>query len=340
MREETKANAQKPTKVEYFYIDYRRAIDAIKYKLYMLEEKLRREAGPTEEKKEYQCSRCHSEWTTLEVVDKPDPLGRKSGFLCHRCDAPLDFFPNDPEAAEANGPLGVFNEQFGWLISALGDIDKSIVPETSKEAVLVEKMPVPEEKMHGVQGPKFDLVSTKVMPTAVKGINTGPEKVEISITTNSETTAAQQAAAAAQKAHLAAQNQLPAWHTRSTVTNEMTAAGQREEAARREREAEAGILLADSGVEQKAAADSSLEAIFAQLEQDALAQQAEQDEDDEEEEEEEEDEEFEDVLTDAQPEAKRVKLEEHNGTVTSSATGTPAATAVDEDSEAEEFEDV
>jgi transcription initiation factor TFIIE subunit alpha len=270
----------------------------------------------------------------MEVLDKPDPLSRNGGFLCHNCGNPLDFFPNDPEAAESNGPLGVFNEQFGWLINALRDIDKSTVPETSKEAALAEKVPVPEEKTHGIQGPRFDLAPTKVMPTAVRGINTGPEKVEISITTNSETTAAQQAAAAELKARLASQNQLPEWHTRSTVTNEMTAAGQREEAARREREAEAGILMADSGEEKKAAADSSLEAIFAQIEQDALAQEAEQDEEDEEEDE------FEDVISDALPEAKKVKLDDNNGTVTSSATGTPAGTAVDEDSEAEEFEDV
>jgi transcription initiation factor TFIIE subunit alpha len=274
----------------------------------------------------------------MDVLDRPDPQGRKSGFLCHRCDNPLDFFPNDPEAAEANGPLGVFNDQFGWLINALRDIDNSTVPETSKEAVLLEKMPVPEEKLYGITNPRFDLAPVKVMPTAVRGINTGPEKVEISITTNSETTAAQQAAAAEQKARLASQNQLPEWHTRSTVTNEMTAAGQREEAARREREAEAGVLMADSGEEKKAAADSSLEAIFAQIEQDALAQQAKQDEDDDEEEEEDE---FEDVISDAQlPGAKRIKLEDqHNGNATSS-TGTPAATAADEDSDAEEFEDV
>ncbi|KAF2431763.1 hypothetical protein EJ08DRAFT_659766 [Tothia fuscella] len=335
-RLETKANAQKPTTVEYYYIDYRRAIDGTKYRLHLLEEKLRREAAPTEEKKEYQCSQCKSEWTEMEVLDNPDPQHRRSGFACHRCQFPLDYFPNDPEAAEANGPLGIFNDQFGWLINLLRDIDNSIIPEVVPESALENARPVPTEKAPLESG-RVDYPQARAMPTAVKGIVTGPDVVDITITTTSETPAAQKIAEAELKARLASQNQLPDWHTRSTVTNEMTAVGQREEAARREREVEAGMFHVDSEEDKKIAAETSLDDIFAQLErakQDELAAEDEEDED--------EDEDFEDALV-AEPDSKKIKVELNGSainTLNSSANGTSAAsTAVNDDSEDEEFED-
>jgi transcription initiation factor TFIIE subunit alpha len=337
-RLETKANAQKPTTVEYYYVDYRRAIDGTKYRLHLLEEKLRREAAPTEEKKEYRCEQCKSEWTEIQVIDNPDPLRRRSGFACHRCQFPLDYFPNDPDAAEANGPLGVFNEQFGWLIELLRAIDDSFIDEVIGEVQVENALAVPQEKAPLESG-KVDYPQPRAMPTAVRGIVTGPEKVEISITANSETTAAQRLAEAEQKARLASQNQLPDWHTRSTVTNEMTAAGQREEAARREREAEAGLFKIDDEADQKTAAETSLDDIFAQLEkakQDELAAEDEEDE-------EEEDEEFEDAIPES--DMKKVKVEENGNSnssanVDSSATGTPVAIPINDDTDEEDFEDV
>jgi transcription initiation factor TFIIE subunit alpha len=73
---ETKPNALKPTSVEYFYIDYRKAIDSTKYRLLCITENLAKQAGPKQTRKEYKCQRCKSEWEELEVIDYPDPQHR------------------------------------------------------------------------------------------------------------------------------------------------------------------------------------------------------------------------------------------------------------------------
>lgn len=332
---EHKANALKPTTVEYYFIDYRRAIDGTKYRLHTLLENLKRKAGPTLEKKEYKCQQCKSEWLEIEVIDKPDPHGRNSGFLCHKCGFPLDYFPSDAEATEADGPVGQFNKNMGWLINLMEGMDQVDVPEVTGLTAMRDKIPVPKEKAHldNTKNEAFD--APKVKPQTVKGILSGPEKIEIAITTASESTAAQQAANAANKAKVAAQNQLPEWHTHSTVTNEMTAAGQREEVAKREREAELGTFANDA-TEEKKAAQGELDAVFAMI--DAQREAARDDEEESEDDEEEDD--FEEVLaTETPPATKKLKLSDDvaKGDI-SSATNTPAAEA-EESEDGDDFED-
>jgi transcription initiation factor TFIIE subunit alpha len=211
-------------------------------------------------------------------------------------------------------------------------IDTLVVPEVTGPTAMRDRVEVPKEKSH-LDAPSIDPFNVpKAKPQTVKGILSGPEKIEVAITTASESTAAQQAANAANKAKTAAQNQLPEWHTHSTVTNEMTAAGQREEAARREREMEMGAITSEKE-EQKAAAQGELDAVFAMIDaQREAAMEV------EEEESEEEEDEFEDVVAkeDTPPEAKKIKLSDD--VAVSSAADTPAADAEDSE-DGDEFED-
>jgi transcription initiation factor TFIIE subunit alpha len=346
-RSETKANAQKPTSVAYYYIDYRHAVDATKFKLHTLGAALRKKAGPAEEKKEYKCPRCKAEYRELDVVGSVS--ADLSGFLCLQCGHTLEYIEQDAEDVEATGPVGAFNRSLGWVINLMQEIDNVFIPAVTSEGAFAAREEIPRPKAP-LEGPKIEITSAPTSrPTAVKGLVTGPQKVEVSISSDADNTAAAQIAAAEQKERLAAQNALPEWHTRSTVSNEMTAAGQKEEAQRREREAEMGLLTSDNSDEKKVVQDDGLADIFAEIEaeqvQERLKRERKEEEEDEEEDDEDEDVEFEDVPPvssaravngSGQPDAKRVKLVDVETPVSQA---TPGGSGYGEESE-EEFEDV
>jgi len=349
-RQEMKQGAQKATLVTYYYIDYRHAVDATKYRLHTATAKLRKEAGPQEEKKEYRCLRCKGEFTEIEVMDRSSADG--STFICPNCGNNLQYIEQDSGDAEQTGPVGQFNKALEWLIRLMKEIDHVSVPAvTSEDAMaLRDEPPRPPPQLNAHS--KIDVPSSQVSrPVAVKGIATGPAKIEVSITSDADNTAAAQVAAAEQKQRLAAQNVLPEWHTHSTISNEVTAVGQREEAARREREAEMGLLSAGVEDEKKDVKADDLEDIFAQIEAEQAQERLKQEEEEDEfEDEDEEEDEFEDVAVNGgvngsghaiengngveQPDAKRAKLEVD----TPVSQATPASGDADDDEE--EFEDV
>ncbi|QDS74704.1 hypothetical protein FKW77_000538 [Venturia effusa] len=333
LQQETKANALKPTNVEYYYIDYRRAVDAIKYRLHTLAEDRKKRAGPSLKKKEYKCMRCKSEWEELEIIDNPDPNHQNSGFLCHTCQFPLTYYPANEESIQADGLVGKLNKATKWINDRLQTIDAVEIPEVTGESAMRDRVKLPKEEARLAVPAMDHSEAVKVKPQTVKGIVGPAQTIEVAITTNSESTAAQQIADAEAKAAKAAQNQLPSWHTHSTVTNEVTSAGTREEAARREREIGMGAIVNDAPEEKKAQIDD-VESLFAMID----AQKRSNANEEESEEEESEEEQFEEVIATATPpEAKKVKLDDAATGDVSTATNTPAAEA--EESDDDEFED-
>jgi transcription initiation factor TFIIE subunit alpha len=343
-REETKQNAQKAVKVTYYFIDYRHAVDAIKYRLHTLGSNLRKLAGPAEEKKEYKCTRCKSEFKEIDVIGQPSSDGMT--FVCLTCGYDLVYIEQDADDAEATGPVGVFNKGLGWLISNMQIIDKVTIPATSSEAAFAQREEPPRPKAQLNEHNQVIMPGQQVtkIKQDVKGMNVGPQKIAVNLATEEEMSEADKRAAADKKARDAAQNALPEWHTRSTVSNEITAIGQREEAARREREAE--ILLASGDAdEKKDVKTDNLDEIFAQIEAEEKENQLKREREDEEEYEEDEDEdEFEDVAPavstpaakgngNGAPEAKRVKIEVDTPVSNVSVAG-------DGEEDEDEFEDV
>lgn len=341
VRSETREGAQKPINREYYFIDYRRAVDCIKYRIHMLDEKIKAISKPTQEKKDFSCNRCGSQWTMMETIDHPDPLGRASGFLCKRCDSPLQSRKHDEEAEpEADDTPAKFNKQFKPLLDILQQIDSASVPAISGEEAVANAKPVPrDEQVNPAQ--KTEVVQDeKLRPTAVKGLQTGPDKVEITISTEEENTAAERAKIAEQKAKLAASNELPVWATHSTVAGEAAAASTNGTNA-----TSSEPLNGNTDAEEKKASNADLDAYFAALKQEQERAAAKNDDEDEEEEDDED--EFEDVVTpsapvtDGQPEAKRVKTEESAAPtpLVSSAAAASSAQPSGDESDADEFED-
>lgn len=326
---------------EYYYIDYRRAIDATKYKIHVLDERIKADAAPTSEKKELSCPQCKAQWTTMEVLDHVDFLGRKSGFLCKQCDHPLEEIKEDGDDINSDDTPAKFNKFFGPLLKLMQKIDEVTIPAIDGQDALDNAVELPRDKDVNPAARHEALPATTAKPTAVKGMATAPAKIEVSIATNSEYTEAARAAEQERQAKIAQQNLLPEWHTKSTVADReyQTAAST---SVKVESNGGGVPTIKTETIEEKKDKEADLDDVFAQMEAERRQQEAQQ-----ESEEEEEDDEFEDVVVSVStpnanglPDAKRPRIE---STAPSPANGgTPAVSTGDggDESDEDEFVDV
>ncbi|KAF1917428.1 hypothetical protein BDU57DRAFT_513669 [Ampelomyces quisqualis] len=332
--------ATKQTSREYYYIDYRRAIDACKYKIHKIDETVKKNAKPTTEKAELKCMRCKSQYTTMEVLNSidPEPTPEASGFLCLRCGHPLDEIDASGQADDmADDTPAKFNKLFGPLLNLMAEIDQMKIPAVEGKDAVEAKIELPRDKNID-PGTRHEVVETVLArPTAVRGLDTGPEKISIQIGSSAEQNEKQRAADKARQEKIQMQNQLPTWHTESTVVknaNGTTTTIKPE-----------GNGTNSSSIKTEASearsANQNLDAVFAQIEAERRRKEQEEEEDDDDDD---DDDEFEDVTVgtpSVAPEAKRMKLES-SAAPTPSNTATPAASTGDggDESEEDEFEDV
>ncbi|KAF2200890.1 hypothetical protein GQ43DRAFT_463609 [Delitschia confertaspora ATCC 74209] len=356
-RAELRDGAMKAVTREYYYIDYRRAIDATKYRIHILDERIKENSRPSEEKKEYTCNRCKSQWTQMEVLSNVDPMGRASGFLCLKCNNPLDSTLSEGAVEpEHDDTPAMFNRQFGPLLKLMQQIDSVTIPAVEGEDAVNGAIELPRDKDINPAA-KHEPVPTQIVrPTAVKGIVTAPEKIDVQIASAQEYSEAQRAEEEKRKAKIAAQNQLPAWHTKSTITDGPTNGVPSPSATNQTARGAAGTFQAANLAEEVKTTDPNMEAYFRAMEEEKRREAAEQEEEEEEEDEDDEDE-FEDVVTTAvtveAPEAKRLKLDSpaastpatgatpaEGATPASAAAPTPAGDQDESDEDDEEFESV
>ncbi|ORY71544.1 uncharacterized protein BCR38DRAFT_329517 [Pseudomassariella vexata] len=211
VRPELREGQQRPTNRTYYYIDYRQAIDAIKWKVYALDKAVQGNAIPAQEKKEYFCSFCNAEWTTMEVLDS----WSIQGFKCHRCSRLL---VHDPERQSGGHVQSTrLNNQLKFITDLLPQLDSVFIPDNTFEAALAAARPVERDATNRVAA--STVVETEAKPTAVRGLaDMGPKSIAINITAADGPSEAEKEAERIRKEKIAQQNALPEWHTTSTVS--------------------------------------------------------------------------------------------------------------------------
>ena len=220
-RQETREGQQRPINKDYYYIDFHATIDAIKYRIFNLTKKVEDMYTPSEEKKDFHCPRCKAQYTTFEVLHNNDPTGL--GFICDRCSGILEYDERAAGDGTGHEKQSKLMGQLEFLLKLLQQIDTQDIPSNTFETAFAVAVPVKRNEDTNPLRATAPLEAGKVPPTAVKGLaQTVLQPLEISVTTSSERTAAEQAAEATRKAEIAAQNVLPVWHTASTVTGEST----------------------------------------------------------------------------------------------------------------------
>jgi transcription initiation factor TFIIE subunit alpha len=309
-RAELREGAQRPFNRDYYFINYHRAIDAVKYRMKVMSNSIEKKYSQTaDEKKEYFCPQCKAEWTQMEVLDSVDD---QFNFLCKTCYHLLSMRQEESNGAghEVQSRL---NAQLAPFELLMRQIDSAEIPENDFDTALANARPINrDESINPAARTEVVGRNTGLPPATVRGLKTGPEKVEITLMDNSQASKdLEQAAEAERKAKLANQNQMPAWYTTSTVTGEHTGLGG--PTAQNVGATTAALKAEGADEDKKIAGDgesSALADYYAAL---AEEQKAQEKNDREDEDEFESDDDFEDVEISAASEegpAKKVKIQE------------------------------
>lgn len=291
-RQETREGQQRPINKDYYYIDFHATIDAIKYRIFHLTQRVKDMYKPSEERKDYYCLRCKAEYTTLEVLDSVGPVG----FICHRCGYNLEE-RDDINAGTSTGheKQSKLATQLERLLKLLQQIDSEDIPNNDFEAAFAVAVPVQRNELVNPTRATEPIKPGRGPPTAVKGVNANANlPLEISLTTTSEKTIAEQAAEVQSKAEIAKQNSLPVWHTKSTVTGESTALGLKQEELLNGGDAATTVQVQNSEKTVNNALNDELTEYYNQMLQEK-ANEAQKAKDEDESSDEEDEDEFEDV---------------------------------------------
>jgi len=242
---------QRITNRDWYYLNFHRAIDSIKFRMYRLNKHVESLGAPTTEKKDLVCPRCKSSYTELEVMDRIDVL--TGAFMCKRCGHELQPVEED-ERANENETMKRLNSQLEKILRLLQQIDAANVPENDFQTALSKQRPVSrtdanpgQQRTEIVDLPNRNLASTK-------GLDIKPEKIAVQLESESQTaqsSSTEAAEAAAKREKEAKQNALPDWILKSTVSGDITAAGAKEERLRRERETNFGLVKDEDDGERK-----------------------------------------------------------------------------------------
>ncbi|RDW59597.1 hypothetical protein BP6252_12684 [Coleophoma cylindrospora] len=303
-RPETKEGQQRPMNRTYYYIDYRATIDAIKWRVYLIDKQVQGNTVPTDERKEYFCTRCKSEWTVMEVLDKWSP----SGFLCHKCGFLLEHDPDSNRGGHEQSTR--LNAQFKFITDLLPKIDQVVVPENTFEQALSSARPVMRDETNpaSITAP---VDSSAHKPTAVRGLaNQGPTSISVTLTTENGPTAADRAAEQARKDKFAEQNAMPLHFTHSTITGEQFMAGGQPTRSAETLDVDKKDL--DLNTPSINGDGAEIDDYFARLKAEQ-AKEAEQEQDEEFETDEEEEDDFEDVVPNGTASGNATPSSSHGG---------------------------
>ncbi|KAJ5898509.1 Transcription factor TFIIE alpha subunit [Penicillium tannophilum] len=218
-RAEIRDGSTRPVNREYYYIPLHPVIDAIKYKVSKLTSTIKAQYTPSEERKEYICLRCGQEWTELDVLS----LVSDEGFECQNCGAILERTEDvkgvegiDRTGHEKNSKLMA---QLDNMLKLLKQIDSVEIPPNDFDTAWDHKVEIARNQNTHPVRPAI-AVAPRQQDVTRANVKTDAAALEISLTSTEEKSAAEQAEEAARKAAVEKQNQLPVWHTESTVNRE------------------------------------------------------------------------------------------------------------------------
>ena len=203
---------------EYYYVNYHEAVDAIKYRLVKLQEKVQDLYKQAEgQKKDWSCPRCKAEYDALSILDNVDP---ERGFYCERCGQTL---VENEEAVRERGDhakIRNLNDQMRPFNALLAVIDSGEVPENDFETAFAHKRPIPERKELTGSGTKarwMDVSQQKNQDVRKVQSTVDEKAINIQLVNAQDQEAREAAEKLQRRAQMAKQNQMPDWMTGSVA---------------------------------------------------------------------------------------------------------------------------
>lgn len=213
----------------YFYIKFPHAIDAIKWKVHQVVQRLKDDLDKNSAPNGYMCPICLTKYTQLEAIQLLN--FDRTEFLCSLCDEPLVEDDSGKKNKEKQDRLNRLMDQVQPIIDYLKKIDDSRIEENTFEIALARLIP-PQNQSRAAYtyNPKKgstmfrpgDAPLANVMGTALNNDNSrraganSQATLHINITTASDEVAQRelQERKAEEKRK---QNAVPEWHKQSTI---------------------------------------------------------------------------------------------------------------------------
>ncbi|AQZ16636.1 TFA1 (YKL028W) [Zygosaccharomyces parabailii] len=208
----------------YFYIKYPHAIDAIKWKVHQVVQRLKDDLDKNSEPNGYMCPICLTKYTQLEAVQLLNY--DRTEFLCSLCDEPLVEDDSGKKNKEKQDRLNRLMDQVQPIIDYLKKIDDSRIEENTFEVALARLIP-PQNQSRAAYTYNPKKGSTMFRPGESDGSFLGNDSsrragansqatLHVNITTASDEMA-QKALQERQAEEKRKQNAVPEWHKQSTV---------------------------------------------------------------------------------------------------------------------------
>jgi transcription initiation factor TFIIE subunit alpha len=200
---------------EYHYIDWRIAIDAIKYRVLKLRTRVEgMYALDQTKRKDWLCPYCKAEYDELQVLDKIGP----EGFYCERCSHTLILNEAAQRDRGSHEKIRRLNDQLSRLMDLIGKINPDLLPASDGlfQRVYTEKVRVPRPRdRESTMAEYLDADIAKGREKRLEEVKV--ENLQIKLTSGAEHDKAEVEREEQRRKEIAKQNMLPVWHTQSAI---------------------------------------------------------------------------------------------------------------------------
>ncbi|KAJ8100526.1 TFIIE alpha subunit-domain-containing protein [Lipomyces tetrasporus] len=199
-RSEPKEGQQRPVHRTYYYIHYREAVDAIKWRIHKLGETFNDKMRNDVDRQGYACPLCKRRYSAIDVLPLQAP--DLSGFVCEDCGSILQDDDDSDELRISQERLARLMSQIRRIIDTLKKIDDTFIPDNDFDMSLKVAMPTSIEV-----GDTPDKIGY-----AARGTNNTTLSIEVDLSGDKVNDIVTQT-----KLEKAQQNALPVWYQKSTI---------------------------------------------------------------------------------------------------------------------------
>ncbi|KZT37453.1 hypothetical protein SISSUDRAFT_987643 [Sistotremastrum suecicum HHB10207 ss-3] len=211
-RNELKEGALRAVGRQYYYIDYKHFCDVVKWRVAQMRELIDKDLRNELDTKGYICPQCGTSYASLDVDRLLDMA--TGTFLCEICRTEVVDNENAESLKGSQDRMQRFNKAMTWIREGLRKSEEMVLPAFDVHAwVQANTTEAEKQAMDAGDG----LMIAGGGPAFEDRIG-----VVMSIDKDEATRKAEREQEAAAKR---SQNQMPSWHTKSTISGDLTALG-------------------------------------------------------------------------------------------------------------------
>ncbi|KZS87247.1 hypothetical protein SISNIDRAFT_537784 [Sistotremastrum niveocremeum HHB9708] len=211
-RNELKEGALRAVGRQYYYIDYKHFCDVVKWRVAQMRELIDKDLRNELDTKGYICPQCGTSYASLDVDRLLDMA--TGTFLCEICRTEVVDNENAESLKGSQDRMQRFNKAMTWIREGLRKSEEMVLPAFDVHAwVQANTTEAEKQAMDAGDG----LMIAGGGPAFEDRIG-----VVMSIDKDEATRKAEREQEAAAKRQ---QNQMPSWHTKSTISGDLTALG-------------------------------------------------------------------------------------------------------------------